>query len=352
MMKQGQLFLIPLVLSLLATTCLSLESEGEDRVLQGNNCRSVRDIICSTPDTNTFCEMVTKASDEYSEFSEGLDGARPYTVFAPTDEAFERYEGELLSLKDTELFRTLLFHFYEDIALKGDDLGCQGKLVSLTGDMSRTKCKRITAGVYTKHQRGRGNKAIGDFPEIDLATSADACSGVVHKISHVLLPIAFKPFKPYLIEVDEAVAVPEEEDSEEEDEDEAEVIKVDVIEEENAVTASSICLFNCPPAPAPTSAPAPASICLFNCDTSPTAAPAPLCLFNCDTSPTAAPAPLCLFNCPVDEPAVEEAVAEPVAEEVEEEEAPAFKPPLKGNGVFLIIVGLILLCFIFFCLRK
>lgn len=342
MMQQGQLFLIPLVLSLLATTCLSLESRGEARVLQGNNCQSVREIICNSPDTNTFCEMVTKASNEYDQFGEGLDGERPYTVFAPTDDAFERYEGELLSLKGAELTRTLLFHFYEDIALRGDDLGCQGKLVSLTGDMSRTKCQRLTAGVYTKHQRGRGNKAIGDFPEIDLETSTDACSGVVYTISHVLLPIAFKPFQPYVLEVDEVVVVPEE-DSEDEVavvEEEVDAIKVDVIEEENVIveeTASSLCFFNCPPAPAPTTAPAPASLCLFNCNVAPTPAPAPLCFFNCPTG---------------DEPAAEETAApEPVAEEVEEEEAPAFKPPLKANGVFLIIVGFLLLSFIFFCLR-
>merc|ERR1711933_373892 len=145
----------------------------------------------------------------------------------------ERYEGELLSLKEAELYRTLLFHFYEDIALNGDDLGCQGKLVSLTGDMSRTKCKRITAGVYTKHQRGRGNKAIGDFPVIDTETSENACSGVVHKLSHVLLPIAFKPFQPLVIV--------EEEDEDEAVEEVPAVAVVDIVEEEKAVVEQVVC---------------------------------------------------------------------------------------------------------------
>merc|ERR1711933_575441 len=151
----------------------------------------------------------------------------------------------------------------------GDDLGCQGKLVSLTGDMSRTKCKRITAGVYTKHQRGRGNKAIGDFPVIDTETSEDACAGVVHKLSHVLLPIAFKPFQPYVLEeeevavVEEEVVVVEEEESEEEEEPE-DVVVVDVVEETNAIVeeeASSLCLFNCDIVP--TQAPVASSICFF-----------------------------------------------------------------------------------------
>merc|ERR1711933_691280 len=122
----------------------------------------------------------------------------------------------------------------------GDDLGCQGKLVSLTGDMSRTKCKRITAGVYTKHQRGRGNKAIGDFPVIDTETSENACAGVVHKLSHVLLPIAFKPFQPL-------VSVEEEEDEEEAASEEVPAVAVvDIVEEEKAVVEQEVvCLFNC-----------------------------------------------------------------------------------------------------------
>lgn len=344
-----------MILSLLATTtCLSLEGDnavvaassslraGARRAEEG--CRSVREIVCGSPDTGTFCEMVTKASSEYGEFGEGLDGDRPYTVFAPTDEAFDRYEGELLNLKEAELYRTLLFHFYEDVALGTEDLGCQGKLVSLTGDMSRTKCKRITAGVYTKHQRGRGNKAIGDFPVIDTETSESACSGVVYKLSHVLLPIAFKPFKPLVIEV-------EDEDEAVEDEEEEPVVVVDVaevVEEEKAVAemvaeeeekASAPCFFNCPeeeeeeePAPAP--------------------APAP-CFFNCPDEVEPAPAP-CFFNCPAEEePPETPAPVEVVVEEAEaEEEEDAPMPPLKGNGVFLIFFATILLCFMFLCLRK
>lgn len=352
-MKQEQFFRIPLLLSLLATTCLSFKDDGMTPSLRAGSrsqrkteesCRSVRDIICGAPDTNTFCDLITKASDTYTEFGEGLDGDRPYTVFAPTDEAFDRYEAELLGLKEAELYRTLLFHFYEDIALRDDDLSCQGKLVSLTGDMSRTKCKRIEAGVYTKQQRGRGNKAIGDFPVIDVDTSSEACAGVVHKLSHVLLPIAFKPFQPYVLEADEVVDVSEDES---EDEDEAKEI-VDVVEEEKAVVekeeeaASALCFFNCPPSPAPVSAPAPASssLCFFNC---PSEAPAP----------TTAPA-LCFFNCPPEEEttAAEETVAPEPAEEAEEEDPPMISPPLKKNGIFLIFCATLLLCFMFLCLRK
>ena len=288
--------------------------------------------------------MVTKASSEYSEFGEGLDGDRPYTVFAPTDDAFERYEGELLRLKENELYRTLLFHFYEDVALNVDDLGCQGKLVSLTGDTSRTKCKRVSAGVYTKHQRGRGNKAIGDFPVIDVETSESACAGVVHRLSHVLLPIAFKPFQPLVLVVEDE----EEEDGtvpEKESEEEAEVVVVtDIVEEEKAVLEEEVaapCFFNCPEEEEE--------------EEEEQEVVEPPCLFNCqEEEEEEPPPPPCLFNCPPTEEkkeVVEETPApEPV--EAEEEEPPFIKPRLKRNGAFLIFLATVLLCFMFICMRK
>lgn len=294
------------------------------------SCKSVRDIICGSGDTSTFCEMVTKASKTYSEFKDGLDGDRPYTVFAPTDDAFELYNDEFLDLKEDEMYRTLLFHFYEDVALTGDDLGCSGKLISLTGDMSRTKCVRQSAGVYTKHQRGRGNKDIGDFPVIDVDNSERGCAGVVHKLNHVLLPIVFKPFQPLVVGDEtqaDVIAVASESEEEEEivesEEFEEEDI-ADIVDDEKEVVVAEE---------------EKTELCLFNCDTKP-APPPPK-----DTT-------LCFFNCG-DAPAEEE-VAEteaPVVDEVEEEEPPMIPPPLKTKGVVLIILATLLLCFMFLCLR-
>jgi hypothetical protein len=81
-------------------------------------------------------------------------------------------------------------------------MGCSSKLTSSTSDMSRTKCQRITADVYMKNERGRGNKDIGVYALID-TQSKEACSGIIHSINNVLLPIVFKPFKSMVIEDDE-----------------------------------------------------------------------------------------------------------------------------------------------------
>jgi len=205
-------FDITLFLSLLATgVSLNTVSKDNGRELQSSlragsrrmeeSCQSVKEIICSLGNTQTFCEMVTRFSQTYTTFADGLEGGIPYTVFAFTDEAFKTTEKEFLNLSPDEIYRTLLFHFYEDVVMTYEDLDCSTKLTSLTGDTSRTKCRRKSAGVYDKNQRGKGNKEIGDWPQIE-ANSKEACSGIIHRIDHVMLPILFKPFEALAIEVE------------------------------------------------------------------------------------------------------------------------------------------------------
>jgi len=220
------LFDITLLLSLLATgvslNAVANDNGGEfkssfrvgSRRME-ENCQSVNEVICSLGNTRTFCELVTRFSETYTTFADGLEGGRPYTVFAFTDEAFKATEQEFLDLSPEEIYRTILFHFYEDVVLTYEDLDCSTKLVSLTGDTSRTKCRRISAGVYDKNQRGRGNQAIGDWPEIE--SSKEACTGIVHRIDHVMLPILFKPFEALVVEAEPLVVEVEPEDSEEEE---------------------------------------------------------------------------------------------------------------------------------------
>jgi uncharacterized surface protein with fasciclin (FAS1) repeats len=159
------------------------------------------DIVCKLQNTKTFCDLVQKAAAEHSEFGEDLNGGANHTIFAPTDEAFAKVEDRLLKMKPNELYRTLLFHFNEGVVKTFDELACSEKLTSLSGDTSRTKCVRQTRGVYTKYQRGRGNQDIGENPLIDIKTKP-GCSGILHRVDTVMLPIVFKPFKDLVIPED------------------------------------------------------------------------------------------------------------------------------------------------------
>jgi len=161
------------------------------------SCQSVDDVICGMKDTTIFCDMVTSFSKVYKAFADGLEGGRPYTVFAFTDDAYRAVEEELLELSPVDIYRTLLFHFYEDVVLTYKELDCATKLTSLTGDLSRTKCRRISAGVYDKSQRGKGNQEIGDWPKIQNG-SREACTGIVHRIDKIMLPVLFPPFEAFV----------------------------------------------------------------------------------------------------------------------------------------------------------
>jgi len=221
------LFDITLLLSLLATGVVSLndnDDNGARRRLQKSShragsrsrsrrveerCQSVDDVICGMKDTTIFCEMVTSFSKVYKAFADGLEGGRPYTVFAFTDDAYKAVEQEFLQLSAVEIYRTLLFHFYEGIVLTYNELDCAQKLTSLTGDKSRTKCQRISAGVYNKSQRGKGNQEIGDWPKVIIENgngSQEACTGIVHRIDSIMLPKLFPSFEALVGVVNDADA--------------------------------------------------------------------------------------------------------------------------------------------------
>jgi len=227
------LSLLPAIASLKAVASHDTE-RGQTSLRAGSrrtqdDCESILDIICKLQNTRTFCEMVKTVTDDNTLLLEGISGGSPYTVFAPTDTAFEQ-TPQLEQLSPEEKNRLLMFHFYENVVLTDDDLECQTKLTSLTGDTSRVKCRRKSAGVYTKYQRGQGNKDIDDYPLIDIKSKV-ACSGIIHRLDHVLLPIVFDPFKGLLVnpvaeeteeEEEPVVTSQEQEEEPEEEEDETE----------------------------------------------------------------------------------------------------------------------------------
>jgi len=171
------------------------------------DCDSIMNIICKLKNTSTFCELVKEALLLNIELGLRLGMGRPYTVFAPTNDAFEEWEDQFLRLTPEQKNRTLLFHFNEDVIKTYEDMECQSKLLSVSGDTSRVKCRRKSPGVYLKFQRGNGNKELNNFPLIDIKNKP-ACSGIIHRIDHVLLPAVFSPFEQLRDEEDPEDPVP------------------------------------------------------------------------------------------------------------------------------------------------
>ena len=188
-----------------------------------------------------------------AELNQKLMGGTTFTVFAPTDDAFLDVDSRLAQLSEKEIEETILFHFNEGVVKTLGDLACTEQLTSLSGQKSRTKCRRISVGVYLKHQRGDGNLHLDQFPIIN-PNSNEACDGIVHRLDTVMMGKLYKPFKdlvpsekapPQMAvvpEFEEPVIIIDNDDEEEEvvvpipeDEEEEVVVVVPVTEEEEPI---------------------------------------------------------------------------------------------------------------------
>ncbi|KAL3921668.1 MAG: hypothetical protein SGARI_006626, partial [Bacillariaceae sp.] len=141
--------------------------------------------------TATLCTAV-KAAGLGDALSSGS-----WTVFAPTDEAFDKL-GSLLDdvLADTDLLTDiLLFHAVDDVVASSDlecnTMGDDGLVTMANGQDSRTVC-HPTGEIF---QKGGANPRNA-MPEIIL-TDIETCQGFIHVVDHVMLPGSLgKPTPP------------------------------------------------------------------------------------------------------------------------------------------------------------
>lgn len=119
-------------------------------------------------DFNTLVQAVTDAG-----LAEALMGDGPYTVFAPTDEAFDNLpDGLLESLSMEQLTEILLYHVLE-ADVKSGDLNASQTVASLSGENLY-----VTAG---------GGVTVNGSSEV-IAADVDASNGTIHAIDEVLIP--------------------------------------------------------------------------------------------------------------------------------------------------------------------
>jgi len=133
---------------------------------------NIVDVAADTPDLSTLVEAVTAA-----DLAETLQGEGPFTVFAPTNEAFDALPaGELDRLLEPanqeELANILKYHVVEGEVMSSD----------LTNGQ---KADTLEGGMLTVTING-GTVKINDAT---VATAdVPASNGVVHVIDRVLLP--------------------------------------------------------------------------------------------------------------------------------------------------------------------
>jgi transforming growth factor-beta-induced protein len=142
-------------------------------------------IACSADGLQTLCQAIQTA-----ELEETLSGGM-FTVFAPTNEAFEAIPSDVLeaTLADVdELTDTLLYHVVVDQKLMSSDLPCEaGNNVLEMANIKDTRT--LCVGDVPAYQKGIGN-SLEDLPKF-VVVDVEACNGVVHIIDRVLLDNSF-----------------------------------------------------------------------------------------------------------------------------------------------------------------
>ena len=131
-------------------------------------------LFCST---EILCEVI-----DSSGLGDDLD-TDEWTVFAPTNEAFEALpDGVVMALMNDTAALTdlLLYHAVPGVAINSTDLVCDDMVEMANGDLTQTVCENNTVFLV-----GDGNLE-SNYPEIIVA-DIEACNGMVHVISEVLL---------------------------------------------------------------------------------------------------------------------------------------------------------------------
>lgn len=167
--KMKQIFVI--ALAAVFTVGLSFNSVAEKSVDASSS--TVVEIAVSNPDFSILVEAVTKAG-----LGEALSAEGPFTVFAPTNSAFESLFSELginsvEDLSAEQLAPILTYHVLS------------GKVMS--SDLSNTSVETLNKGNKIKVDISDGVK-INDSKVV--AADIAGQNGVIHVIDKVLIPEA------------------------------------------------------------------------------------------------------------------------------------------------------------------
>lgn len=136
---------------------------------------SLNDLIDAQPELSTLRRLLDQAG-----LGEALDGNGPFTLFAPTNDAFAAIQNDLAAVEgDPALLSTYLQYHLLSGEQTGAAIAGQQTLTSLTGEL-------IDVSVES------GAVRLNDFVPV-LVADAPARNGVLHVVSGVLTPPSLVP---------------------------------------------------------------------------------------------------------------------------------------------------------------
>lgn len=173
-MKRIACILIPLLVFALAAAIVSCD-EGEEATPTPTPTPVLQDIVGIAAGDDRFETLV--AALQAADLVGTLQGEGPFTVFAPTDDAFDNLPAGTVDalLQDIPaLTDVLLYHVVSGKVMAADVVGLTSATTVLGQDVTITV--------------DEGNVFINDAQVI--ITDIEASNGVIHVIDNVLIPPA------------------------------------------------------------------------------------------------------------------------------------------------------------------
>ena len=163
------------------TSETTVADESTDTMMEDDAAASGEDIVDTAVAAGDFETLVTAV--QAAGLEETLRGEGPYTVFAPTDDAFEALpEGTLdtlLAEPEGDLADILTYHVVEGEVPAADVAGLDGEEVTTVNGATFTVGVADDAVTLTD--------AAGNEVNVTM-TDVEASNGVIHVIDAVLMP--------------------------------------------------------------------------------------------------------------------------------------------------------------------
>jgi uncharacterized surface protein with fasciclin (FAS1) repeats len=140
--------------------------------------KNIVELVVGTPDLSLLKEAVVRASTGKTNVATILSGAGPFTVFAPTNKAFEAagFNSAKIATTDPDFLATVLT--YHAVAARVYSTNLK------SGNVKTAEGREITVNASDATVKGGLNSTASKITAVNIG----ATNGVVHVIDAILLP--------------------------------------------------------------------------------------------------------------------------------------------------------------------
>jgi transforming growth factor-beta-induced protein len=152
--------------------------DDDDDMKDADTDRSVVEIAQDNPQLTTLVDALSRVN-----LVDALNGDGPFTIFAPTNTAFDRLGVDLSTISDEDLSEILLYHVFGGEAIQASDLASGQTYLNTAANTSPNGNNLSLLAVGDN-----GAVTLNGFATV-ISADVNGRNGVVHVIDQVLQPL-------------------------------------------------------------------------------------------------------------------------------------------------------------------